>query len=173
MKDKDIIAVFENDLDLVKAIGSLKESSIPVRDAFTPFPVHDVLKMLGRKSRLPYFSVMAGAGSIILVFAFLYYTAVIDYPINYGGKPYFAFPSFVVIIFLLTILITFISTVLVFHFRTGLFPGKEPEIPVPDSSDDRFILTVGVDEGLSGEMRSMAKEILTKSGALEIIETEQ
>ena len=173
MKDKDIIAVFENDRDLVRAIGNLKESNIPVRDAYTPFPVHDVLKMLGRESRLPFFSVMAGAGTIILVFAFLYYTAVIDYPIKYGGKPYFAFPSFVVIIFLLTILLTFISTVIVFQFRTGLFPGKEPEMPLPGSSDDRFILTVGVDGGLTGEMRSMAKEILKKSGALEIIEKEQ
>jgi hypothetical protein len=173
MKDKDIIAVFENDMDLVKAIGSLKESSIPVRDAYTPFPVHDVLKMLGRESRLPFFSVMAGAATIILVFAFLYYTAVIDYPLKYGGKPYFAFPSLVVIIYLLTILLTFISTVVVFQFRTGLFPGKEPEMLLPGSTDDRFILTVGVDEGLTGEMRSMAKEILKKSGALEIIEKEQ
>jgi len=170
MKDKDIIAVFENDRDLVRAIGSLKESNIPVRDAYTPFPVHDVLKLLGRESRLPFFSVMAGAGTIILVLAFLYYTAVIDYPLKYGGKPYFAFPSFVVIIYLLTILLTFISTVVVFQFRTGLFPGKEPEIPLPGSADDKFILTVGMDGGFSSEMRSRANEILKKSGALEIVE---
>ncbi len=166
----DIIAVFDSDREMVKAIGSLQENNIPVRDAYTPFPVHDVLKLLGRESRLPYFSVVAGAGTIILVLAFLYFTAVIDYPVKYGGKPYFALPSFVVIIFLLTILLTFISTVIVFQARTGLFPGKEAEVPFPGSTDDKFILALGGNDGFSDEMRSLASGILKENGALEIIE---
>lgn len=171
MHNKDITAVFDCDEKMVRAIGSLKEENIPVKDAYTPFPVHDVLKLLGRESRLPFFSVLAGAGTIILAFSFLYYTAVIDYPLNYGGKPHFALPSFVVIIYLLTILFTFITTVIVFQLRTGLFPGKEAEIPGRGSTDDSFILILGGDEGLSGEMVQGANKILKENGAVEIIET--
>ena len=170
MKQKEIIAVFDSDQKLVDAITRLKEKNIPVRDAYTPFPVHDVLKLLGRETRLPYFSVFAGALTIILGFIFLYYVAVIDYPINFGGKPYFSLPSFVVIIYLLTILLTFISTVVVFQVRTGLYPGKEAvEVP-PGSTDDKFIVSVGEEAGLSDETITLANSILNEIGALEIIE---
>jgi hypothetical protein len=168
MKSIVMTAVFEKDRELVGAIKQLKESGIPVRDAYTPFPVHDVLKLLGRESRLPFFSVLAGIGTIVLVFSFLYYSAVIDYPLNYGGKPHFAFPSFVVIIYLLTILLTFISTVIAFQLRTGLFPGKEPEMIQGGSTDDKFILTLGPEKDLSDHMRYLAEKILKENGAVEI-----
>ncbi|MFP4367181.1 MAG: DUF3341 domain-containing protein [Bacteroidales bacterium] len=170
MKRKDIIAVFDNDRSLVAAIKRLMDNKIPVADAHTPFPVHDVLKLLGRESRLPYFSVFAGICTVILVFAFLYYTAVIDYPLIYGGKPPFSFPSFVVIIYLLTILLTFIFTVLVFQVRSGLYPGKEAELAFSGSTDDKFVILLGGEDALSDEMKGMASSILEESGAVEIID---
>jgi hypothetical protein len=170
MKNREILAVFDSDEKLVKALQSLQRKGVPVKEAYTPFPVHDVLKILGRESRLPFFSIMAGVGTIVLVFAFLYYTSVIDYPINYGGKPYFAFPSFVVIIYLLTILFTFAGTVLAFHVRTGLFPGKEAESVFSGSADDKFILTIGGEGDLTDDMASLADSILKENGAVEINE---
>ena len=170
MKQKEIIAVFDSDKKLAEAVGRLKEKNIPVREAFTPFPVHDVLKLLGRETRLPYFSVFAGAITIILGFTFLYYVAVLDYPLNFGGKPNFALPSFVVIIYLLTILLTFISTVVVFHIRTGLYPGKEAEDILPGSTDDKFILAIGPEDELNEATRVIAGRILKETGAIEIIE---
>lgn len=170
MKKKEIIAVFDNDRTLVAALKRLIDNKIPVAEAHTPFPVHDVLKLLGRDSRLPYFSVIAGTGAAILVFAFLYYTAVIDYPLRFGGKPFFSFPSFVVIIYLLTILLTFISTVIVFQIRTGLYPGKDAEVASSGSTDDKFLILLGGEDGLSDEMKAMASSILEESGAIEIID---
>lgn len=170
MMQKDIIAVFDSDQKLVDVIVRLKEKNIPIREAYTPFPVHDVLKLLGKETRLPYFSVFAGAMTIILAFCLLYFIAVIDYPLNFGGKPSFSMPSFVVIIYLLTILLTFISTVVVFQIRTGLFPGKDPEKIVPGSTDDKFIVVIGDDGLLSENTRLLVNTILTESGALEIFE---
>ena len=168
MKHNDIIAVFDNDRNLVNAIGKLKEENIPVRNAWTPFPVHDVLKLLGKESRLPYVSVIAGVSAVILVFAFLYYTAVIDYPLNYGGKSPFALPSFIVVIYLLTILITFTSTAAAFQARTGLYPGKKSEPLLPGASDDKFIIALGDDKEISQEKKTAAIRILQESGAIEI-----
>jgi hypothetical protein len=170
MKKKEIIGVFDSDWKMVDAIKKLRERNITVSDARTPFPAHGVMKLLGKESRLPYFSVVAGIATVIMVFAFLYYTAVIDYPIRYGGKPYFAFPSFVVIIYLLTILLTFILTVLAFHMRTGLFPDKVSDDPVTGLTDDRFIIILGGDKEMDEEMKATASSILNETGAIEIVD---
>jgi hypothetical protein len=168
--NKDIVAVFDDDRKLVGAIGKLRENNVPVKDALTPFPVHDVLKLLGRESRLPYVSVLTGFGAATLTFAFLYYTSVIDYPINFGGKPIFSFPSYVVIIYLITILLTFLGTTFAFQLRTGLYPGKEPAGVLPGSTDDKFIIVVGGKSGMTEETRAMANRILKESQADEIFE---
>jgi hypothetical protein len=170
MNQKEIIAVFDSDQKLVDAVKRLKGKGIPITEAYTPFPVHDVLKLLGRETRLPYLSVIAGASTIILVFFFLYYITVIDYPIKYGGKPSFAFPSYVVIIYLGTILLTFISTVIGFQMRTRLYQGKEPEVFYPGSTDDKFIIAIGGAGGLNEHNLADANAIIKEIGASEIIE---
>jgi hypothetical protein len=168
--DKDIVGIFDDDRKLVGAIGKLRENNITVKDALTPFPVHDVLKFLGRESRLPYISVLTGLGAATLTFAFLYYTSVLDYPIRYGGKPIFSFPSFVIIIYLVTILLTFLGTTLAFQLRTGLYPGKDPEVLFPGSTDDKFIIIVGEVGGMTEETRALVNRILKESQADEIFE---
>lgn len=173
MKQKEIIAVFDNEEDLVSAIRQLLDKKIHIRDAYTPFPVHDVLKLLGRETRLPYFAVIAGAANIAVALGFLYWVAVIDYPLNFGGKPAFTLPTFVVITYLLTILLTFITTSIIFQIRTGLFPGKEPEEVIAGSTDDKFILTLGSSIDMNDGEMSMADSILRECGATEIIEREK
>lgn len=173
MKQKEIIAVFDNDENLVSAIRQLQDKKIHIRDAYTPFPVHDVLRLLGRETRLPYFAVIAGAVNIIAAMGFLYWVAVIDYPLNFGGKPAFTLPAFVVITYLLTILLTFLITSLLFQVRTGLYPGKEPEEIMEGSTDDKFILALGRSNDMNDSERSMADSILRECGATEIIERER
>lgn len=170
MNQKEIIAVFDSDQKLLDAVIRLKEKGIPISEAYTPFPVHDVLKLLGKETRLPFLSVLAGLFTIILVFSFLYYISVIDYPINFGGKPSFALPSYVVIIYLSTILLTFISTVIFFHARTGLYQGKLPEVILPGSTDDKFIISIGGADGLNENSLAEANKIINEIGASEIIE---
>jgi hypothetical protein len=173
MKHKEIIAVFDNDEDLVNAIRKLQEKKIPIRDAYTPFPVHDVLHLLGRETRLPYVAVIAGAINIVAALGFLYWVAVIDYPLNFGGKPAFTLPTFVVITYLLTILLTFIVTAIVFQIRTGLFPGNEPVEIMKGSTDDKFILAIGAPDGFNDGEQSMADSILWESGATEVYERDR
>jgi hypothetical protein len=168
MNTKEIIAVFDSDLKLVDAISRLKAKGIPIVDAYTPFPVHGVLKQLGKESKLPFFSVFAGIATIVMVLSLLYYITVIDYPLNIGGKPNFALPSFTVIIYLATILLTFISTVVVFQIRTGLYPGKPVEVNFPESTDDKFVLRIGGVETFTDKNRAEAVQILTDIGAVDI-----
>jgi hypothetical protein len=179
MKNKGIIGIFSTDWQMADAIRRLREKNIPVADAFTPFISHEIMNQLGRESRLPYISVAAGAGTIIMVLSFLHYTAVIDYPLVYGGKPFFAFPSFVVVTYLLTILITFILTVAAFQGRTGIIPGRVITEPlhragaegfIEGLSDDKFMIILGGKEDLGADMKESATAILREAGATEIIE---
>jgi hypothetical protein len=167
MKSTYIIGVYDRDDHLVETIKQLKEDNIPIKDVHTPFPVHDVLKLLGKESRLPNFSFVAGVFTIIATLGFLYWTAVISYPMSFGGKPVFPLPSFVVLIYLITILMTFISTVIVFQALTGLYPGKTEAIIHQQSTDDKFVIAVEMNDN-----KTQVEKLMKEKGAVEIFEKE-
>jgi hypothetical protein len=167
MASTKIVARFREETELLKAIKKLKEDKIPILDVYGPFATHEILKEVTRESRLQYAAVFYGAMALILTFSFIYYTSVIDYPIIYGGKPVFSFPPMVVIMFLVTILLTTILSVLTFHGRSFIFPGKPTRIIDPLVTDDTFYLVIN-QESISDTI----KEMLEKSGADEISERE-
>jgi hypothetical protein len=167
MASTKIVARFREETELLKAIRQLKEDKVPILDVYGPFATHGILKEITTESRLPYAAVFYGAMALILTFSFIYYTSVIDYPIVYGGKPVFSFPPMVVIMFLVTILTTTILSVLTFHGRTFIFPGKPTRIIDPLVTDNTFYLVINKDS-ISDEV----KQMLEKSGADEISERE-
>ena len=106
MSTKQIIGVFDDEAQVLKAAKKLKSHGVNIRDIYGPSADHDLIKNLTRESRLPYLSVVTGSITILLTFAFVYYVTVIDYPLHYGGKPVFSFPPMVVVMYLLCILVT-------------------------------------------------------------------
>ena len=99
---KDIIGVYTEEKQVVTAINQLKEKGIKVKDAYTPYPVFEIIEAMELKTRFPYIAFVFGVISVSLTFLFLYYTSVISYPLVIGGKPYLSL-SFVVILFVATI----------------------------------------------------------------------
>ncbi len=167
MAYKHIIAKFKDETVLLKALTILQEHKVNLVDIYGPFATHDILKKFTRESKLPYAAIIYGLISITAIFGLMYYTSVIDYPINYGGKPYFSFPPMVVIMFLVTILGTTILSVLTFHGRSMVFPGKPTQTINPDVTDDTFYLVV--DQNYNPEE---IKVWLKESGADEVFEKE-
>jgi len=167
MNAKQITAVFRDESVLLTALKKLRENGVNIRDIYGPCANHDLIRNFTRESRLPYLSVLVGLFTVVATFAFIYYVAVIDYPLRYGGKPIFSFPPMVVAMFLLAILVTGGASTFAFLGRTRLFPGKEVSLPGPRTLDDRFYLVL--DENFNpGEI----KQWLSESGAEEIIENE-
>ncbi len=167
MAPKNIVATFRDEANLLKAVTRLKENKVNMLDVYGPFANHDLLKKLTSESKLPYAAVLYGIIAIVSIFGFMYYTSVIDYPIMYGGKPIFSFPPMVVIMFLFCILLTTILTVLTFHGRAMIFPGKPANIIDPSVTDDTFFLVL--DQNYNPEE---IKEWLKEDGAEEITEKE-
>ncbi len=167
MAQKNIVAKFKDESKLLVALSRLKEQKVNLIDVYGPYTNHDILKKVTRESRLPYMAVIYGVTAIVLIFAFIYYTSVIDYPLLYGGKPFFSFPPMVVLMFLFCILFTTIMSVLTFHARTQIFPGK-PSRPIhPSVTDDTFFLVL--DQNYNPEE---IKVWLQEDGADEITEKE-
>ncbi len=168
MNMQHIIGIFDNDDKVVGAIHSLKKNKVSIADVHAPFASHHILKDLGKESRIPYGAVLAGGIAIALTFAFLYWTSVVSYPINYGGKPYFSFPSWVVLIYLMTIMITFISTVIIFQVRTKMIFGNKAPIVHEDSTNDKFVMIIEQGPEMTEKEADSIKKMLLEHGALEV-----
>lgn len=168
MKEESIhiLGVFDDEEPLVEAFRALQKEEVEISDIFTPFPIHEILEHHGRKSNIITLSWFFGLFAALGVLAFLYYTAVIDWPLNYGGKPSSAFPSFIVVTIILTILSVTILSLFTFSVRAKLWPNVDKPIYHEHATDDKFVLLfekAKVDEG-------KVKKLLKEHGATEIIE---
>jgi hypothetical protein len=171
MSSSHLIAVFEDESGMVKAVEEIRGKNLQIEEVYTPYPVHEVLHAMGNKSKLQIFAYFYGLFGALAVLAFLYYTSVIDWPINYGGKPFNSFPSFIIITIVLTIFIVTISSLATFSGRAKLWPGKQHKSFDPRATDDKFVIVVSKDETAPGELVTI-EGIMKENGAVEIREEE-
>jgi hypothetical protein len=151
---------------MLSAFRKMKEEGIEIEDVFTPYPVHEVLEKHGRKSRITVVGWFYGFFATIGILAFLIYTAVINWPLNYGGKPSNAFPSFMVITIVLTIFSITILSLGTFSWRANLWPSNEKPIYHQQGTDDKFLILVKKERADVSRAISVMKE----TGAIEVIE---
>jgi hypothetical protein len=163
------IGIFDDEEKFISSIKSLQEKDFTIHDVFTPYPVHEVFHLLKRKSRLPVAAYFMGLSAILATLAFLYYTAVIDWPVVYGGKPFNSFPSFIVITIVLTILTVTIGSLAVFSARSKLLPGRDNTIFDHRATDDKFVIVVYTGK-LDRSTADNAGNIMKELGAIEIID---
>jgi len=170
MSNTRIIGVFEEESNLMAAVKQVKQEGIEIEEVYTPYPMHDVIEAMGKKTRFTFAAFLYGFMAVIGVLSFLYYTAVIDWPINYGGKPTNAFPSFIIVTIILTILTITIASLFTFSARAAIFPGKKFDLPDNRSTDDKFVIVFDK-HSVSGAVDKL-KAILKDKGALEVYENE-
>jgi len=136
-----LVGVFDDDDVLLDAIKSLREQGLKIVEAFTPFPIHGIDGALGlKRSRLPQVAFMFGATGLTCALTLQISTLGFDWPMNIGGKPHLAFPSFIPVSFELTVLFAALGMVGTFLLASGLGPGSQKTVFDPRSSDDKFIL---------------------------------
>ena len=166
MEAQYILGVFDQEEQLLAAFRRMKEEAMEIEDVFTPYPVHEVLEKHGKKSKITIVGWFYGLFAALVVLAFLVYTAVLDWPLNYGGKPSSAFPSFLVVTIILTILSITILSLFTFSWRANLWPSNEKPIYHERATDDKFVILLKKENVDPGKANSVFRE----TGALEIIE---
>ncbi len=167
MKDTEhLLGVFDGEESLVSAFRKMKEEEVEIADVFTPFPIHEVLENHGKKSKMTIAAWFYGLFAALGVLAFLYYTAVIDWPLNYGGKPSSAFPSFIVITIILTILSVTLLSLATFSARAKLWPNIDKPIYHEGATDDKFVILFEKEKIDEKKVTGLLKDL----GAVEIVE---
>ncbi len=166
-KQNQILGVFNDPDEVSEAVGKLLQNNIQVKDVYSPFPLEHVWEKLKLKTRIPYATFLYGAFGTAGTFAFLYWTSVINYPLIYGGKPTNSL-SFIVLMFVLTILSGVIFTLATYLIREKMWPGREVNMPDSRSTDDKFVIVIEKDKNMDDEAVRKIDELLKKSGAVEV-----
>ncbi len=162
-----ILGVFDDPDVINAAVDELLRNNIEIKDVFSPFPLEHVWKKLKMKTRIPYATFLYGAIGTAATFAFLYWSSVINYPLVFGGKPANSL-SFVVIMFVLTILFGVIFTLATYLIREKLYPGKVVTLPDPRSMDDKFVIVIEKDSKMDEATVQKIDKLLKNSGAVEV-----
>jgi hypothetical protein len=145
--NKYITAYYNDEEDLLKGLKQIKAKGIEVADVLTPFPVHGLDKALGMsRSKLTRVAFAGGAVGAIIGFGFQAWVFTQAYPLNFGGKPFFAVPSFIPVTFEMAVLFAAFSMVFAFLISNKLGPGAKTVIHDERITDDRFLLVVNVQD---------------------------
>ena len=100
-----LMAEFNSVMDLIAACRAVHDAGYTRVDAFTPYPSEEVAEALGHHhSKLP--GIVLGGGLLGGIAGYLlqYWTQVMVYPMNIGGRPFHSWPAFIVPTFECTIL---------------------------------------------------------------------
>jgi hypothetical protein len=141
-----LVAEFDDPTALVHAARVARESGYTRLDAYTPFPIealHDALAL--RDNRLPLFVLIGGVLGGLAGYLLQYWTSVVDYPLNVGGRPLHSWPAFVPVTFEMTVLGAALACALGMIALNGLPTPYHPLFNVPRfalSSRDRFFLCI-------------------------------
>ena len=114
MNKELILGVFNDEGKMVDAFEKAIDKGLKPEEVFTPYPIHEVLEGMGNKTRITHAAFFYGLFGALGVLAFLYYAAVISWPLNFGGKPFNTFPSFLVVTIVTTILIVIACLMLLY-----------------------------------------------------------
>jgi Alternative complex III, ActD subunit len=145
-----LMAEFESPTALAAAARRVREKGYRKVEAYSPFAIEEVNEALGlHQNRLPLIVLCGGILGGLTGYLMQYYVAVIDFPLNIGGRPLHSWPSFIIITFELTILFAALSTVLGLFGLCGLPMPYHPVFNVSRfafASRDRFFICIEADD---------------------------
>ncbi len=168
-QNKEVLFGLYNDEEiLADAINKAKKDKLDIMDVYTPFPIHGLEKVLGlEESRLHIVGFIFGTLGALVSFLGMTWIFVGDWPTIFGGKPYFSLPSFVPIIFEITVLFCAIGMVVVFYIVCGLGFGVNNPVLDDRITDDKFCLAFRTN-GMNQDQLDNLKSFFQSTGAEEV-----
>jgi hypothetical protein len=141
-----LMAEFDDPTSLVAATQRAHDAGYRSMDAYSPFPIEELHQALGSPhTRLPLVVLIGGLCGCIGGYALEYWSSVIAYPLNIGGKPLHSWPAFIPVAFETTILVAALACVLGMLALNGLPMPYHPVFNVPRfalASRNRFFLCI-------------------------------
>jgi hypothetical protein len=141
-----LMAEFDAPGEIVTAAEKVMEAGYRKVEGYTPYPIEELSEALDHhKSYVPLLVLIGGITGCLAGYGLEYYTQVISYPMNIGGKPVHSWPAFIPPAFETTILFGAISAVFGMLALNGLPMPYHPVFNVPrfvHASRDRFFLVI-------------------------------
>jgi hypothetical protein len=141
-----LMAEFPSADALVAAAHQVHEAGFQKVDAFTPYPIEAVSEALELpRSKVPLLVLVGGLLGGLGGYMLQYWSQVIRYPMNIGGRPVHSWPSFIVPTFECTILGAALTAVIGMILLNGLPLPYHPVFNVPRfalASRDRYFLVI-------------------------------
>lgn len=140
------VAFWDPDACLAAA-RKFREEGFHVEDIYAPFPVHGMDEALGlAPTRLGWATFGGGLFGLVAAVVLQSWIHGVDWPLNIGGKSYFAWPSQIPVAFELTVLCAAIATTAALLWLGRLIPrlarGLRGGQPSSRVTDDLFLIVV-------------------------------
>ena len=141
-----LVAEFDNPTALVVAANAARIEGYRRIDAYSPIPIEELHEAIGfHHTKLPLIVLMGGIFGGLAGYGLQYWSAVIAYPMNIGGRPLHSWPSFIPVAFETTILGAALAAVLGMLALNGLPMPYHPIFNAPRfalASRSRFFLCI-------------------------------
>ena len=152
---KFIVGSFDDEAVLFPAVKNVRKAGYKIHDVYTPFPIHGLDHAMGlRDTSLHTAGFIYGITGTTTALSFISWVFTKDWELNIGGKPHFALPAWIPIMFELTVLFAAVGMVLTFCYLCQLAPFVKKHHFHPRATDDLFVMTI---------------ELTAKSNEVEII----
>jgi hypothetical protein len=141
-----LMAEFTTPEDVVEAARRAYAEGYRRMDAYSPLAIDGLAEAIGfTHNRLPLIVLIGGLTGAATAYGLIYFSAVLNYPLNVGGRGLNSWPAFVPIIFELTILFASFGAVFGMLGLNGLPMPYHPVFNTPGfamASRNRFFLCI-------------------------------
>jgi Protein of unknown function (DUF3341) len=141
-----LIAEFDTPTELVNAAERTRLAGYRDFDAYSPIPIEELSEAMGmRRTRLPLIVLIGGICGGLAGYGLEYWSSVIEYPMNVGGRPFHSWPQFIPVTFETTVLGAALAAFVGMWALNGLPQPYHPVFNVPAferASRDRFFIVI-------------------------------
>jgi hypothetical protein len=144
------LAEFASSEALLSATRNARAKGFAGIEAYSPFPIEGLAEAMGfRANRVPLVVLLGGLAGGIGGYFMQWYSAVVSYPINSGGRPLHAWPSFIPATFELAVLGAALAGAIGMLALNGLPRLRHPLFEIAEfdlASRNRFFLCIRSDD---------------------------
>ena len=167
-------AEFDDPTQLVEATRAVRAAGYKRFEAYTPYPIQELDEIIPGWNPVAPVVLFGGIAGAVTAWVMQSWIAIVDFPINVGGRPLYSWPSFVPITFELTVLF---ASVAAFVGALGLCGFPLPHHPVFNlkefarATEDRFFLCIEARDDQFSPQKTVA--LLEEFQPLELWEIEK